>query len=159
MASTDPSPTEIDANHEESTGPLFQLGYVSTQTRAMAPADLIDLLNVAREANRKLGVTGLLLHRQDSFFQVIEGREEVIEALFARIAGDSRHRRVELLFKQPIVQREFPDWQMGFFDFDRVDLSLLPGFSSFLIDDGEPRRFLQELTRGKRLALLFREMP
>jgi hypothetical protein len=159
MASTDPCPLDVDADGEESPGALYQLGYVSTQTRDMQAADLIELLNFARETNRKLGVTGLLLHRQDSFFQLIEGRKEVIEALFARIAADPRHRRVEMLFEQPVAEREFPDWQMGFLDLDEVDVSLLPAYSRFLVDESEPRRFLRDLTRGKRLALLFREMP
>jgi hypothetical protein len=159
MAPTDSSAAEIEAASEESSEPLFQLGYVSTQARDMPPAELIELLNFAREANREAGVTGLLLHRKDSFFQVIEGRKEVIEALFARISADSRHRRVEILFQSLITEREFPDWQMGFLDLDQVDVSLLPAYSRFLVDDAEASRFLRELTRGKRLALLFREMP
>lgn len=142
-----------------SPGELYQLGYVSTQSRPMDSADLMNLLNFAREQNAKLGVTGLLLHRQDSFFQLIEGPKDVLESLFARIMADSRHQRVEKLFDQEIASREFPDWQMGFLDLDNVDLSLLPAYSNFLVDDSEPRRFLRELTRGKRLALLFREMP
>jgi hypothetical protein len=159
MAINDPRELKVDTEVEESPDSLYQLGYVSTETREMQPADLIELLNFARESNRELAVTGLLLHRQDSFFQLIEGRKENIEALFERIAADSRHRRVEILFEQPIKEREFPDWQMGFLDLDSIDVSLLPAYSRFLVDDSEPRRFLKELTRGKRLALLFREMP
>ena len=35
---------------------------------------------------------------------------------------------------------EFPDWRMGFVELDGIDVSLLPGFSNFLVDEVEPRR-------------------
>ena len=159
MTPSDPVPELVDLQANTSIDPLYQLGYVSTQTREMQAADLIELLNFARDSNKKLGITGLLLHRQDSFFQLIEGPKDVITALYARICKDARHRRVEKLYMAPIDEREFPDWQMAFMDLDDVDLSLLPAYSTFLSDDAEPRRFLRELSRGKRLALMFREMP
>ena len=139
--------------------PLYQLGYVSTQVRPMGAADLIDLLNFARDENRRRGITGLLLHRQDSFFQVIEGDKEVILALFAEIEADPRHQRIEVLFQGPIQTREYADWEMGFIDLDGIDITLLPGFSNFLLDDTQPRQFLRDLSRSQRLAVLFRAMP
>lgn len=142
----------------EGEATLYRLGYVSTQARPMSAADLIDLLNQARDANRELGVTGMLLHREDSFFQVIEGTREHVLELFDRICSDPRHQRVEVLFQEPTGKREFPDWRMGFVELDGVDVSLLPGFSNFLVDEVEPRRLLEELTRSRRLMLLFRAM-
>ena len=149
-----PGPDEPD----EKGAALYRLGYVSTQTRPMEAADLIDLLNVARDANRELGVTGMLLHREDSFFQVIEGTRENVLTLFDRICSDPRHQRIEVLFQEPAGKREFPDWRMGFVELDGIDVSLLPGFSNFLVDEVEPRRLLEELTRSRRLMLLFRAM-
>ena len=60
---------------------IFQLTYVSTQTRDMNAADLIGMLNQAQIANDQLGITGLLLHREDSFFQIIEGDQDSVLAL------------------------------------------------------------------------------
>ena len=137
---------------------LFHLGYVSTQIRPMQAQDLLDLLKTAREHNSRVGVTGLLLHREDSFFQVLEGQEEAVREIFARIQHDRRHDRVKVLFEGPIESREFSDWRMGFVELDGVDLTQLPGFSDFLFNDSEPRRFLEELTQAKRLLLLFRAM-
>jgi hypothetical protein len=148
-----------DLSGEQEPVPLYQLGYVSTQARPMATADLIKLLNVARDANRERGITGLLLHRQDSFFQVIEGDKDVILALFAQIESDPRHQRIEILFQGPIQEREYAEWEMGFVDLDGIDITLLPGFSKFLLDEEQPRQFLRDLSRSQRLALLFRAMP
>ncbi len=140
------------------SGPIFQLTYVSTQTRAMGAADLIGMLNQAQIANDQLGITGLLLHREDSFFQIIEGDQASVEALFQKIESDSRHTRVEVMFRGASQGREFPDWKMGFLELDGIDVRMLPAFSNFLDDDAEPRKFLKALSRGKRLALLFRSV-
>lgn len=137
---------------------LFHLGYVSTQTGPMSPGELFSLLNQARETNRNRNVTGLLLHREDSFFQVMEGPKQDVLELFEILKKDPRHHRVEVLFEGACSEREFPDWRMGFIELDGVDVRLLPGFSNFLLDDAEPRRLLQELTRTRRLMLLFRSM-
>ncbi len=140
------------------SSPIFQLTYVSTQTRDMNAADLIGMLNQAQITNDQLGITGLLLHREDSFFQIIEGDQDRVESLFQKIESDSRHTRVEVMFRGDTNGREFPDWKMGFLELDGIDVRMLPAFSKFLEDDAEPRQFLKALSRGKRLALLFRSV-
>ena len=137
---------------------LYHLGYVSTETRPMDGKELLRILKGARQSNEAAEVTGLLLHREDSFFQVLEGEEDTVRQVFERIERDPRHDRIKVLFEGPIEAREFADWRMGFVDLDGVDLKNLPGFSDFLSDDAEPRRFLEEFTQVKRLFLLFRAM-
>ena len=77
--------------------------------------------------------------------------------MFQKIESDSRHTRVEVMFRDT-NGREFPDWKMGFLELDGIDVRMLPAFSNFLKDDAEPRQFLKALSRGKRLALLFRSV-
>jgi hypothetical protein len=153
-----PDATGAKADGQRDPATLYHLGYVSTQTRPMTSADLLALLTRAREANSKRNVTGLLLHREDSFFQVIEGAEQEVLAVFEQVKRDPRHQRVEVLFQGACDKREFSDWRMGFIELDGIDVSALPGFSSFLVDDAEPRHLLRELTRTQRLMLLFRAM-
>lgn len=137
---------------------LYHLGYVSTQTRPLFPEDLIDLLNEALERNRSKDVTGLLLHREGSFFQVLEGEKTQVTEIFEAIKGDPRHHRIKVLFEGDIDQREFPDWRMGFVELDGVSVDQLPGFSDFLHTGAPPRRLLEELSHTKRLMMLFRAM-
>jgi hypothetical protein len=47
---------------------------------------------------------------------------------------------------------------MGFMDLDGVDASLLAGYSAFFDKNEEPRAFLKALSRGQRLALLFKDL-
>ncbi len=137
---------------------LYTLGYASTQTAPLGTAGLIELLNEARDFNQKHEITGLLLHRDDSFLQVIEGRKQDVLSLYELIQKDPRHERVETLFQDYISEREFADWQMGFIELGGVDVSLLPGFSNFLVENEEPRTLLERLSRTKRLLMLFRNL-
>ena len=47
---------------------------------------------------------------------------------------------------------------MGFLNLDGVETETLQGFSDLLSRDDNPRDFLENLSRGKRLALMFRSM-
>ena len=137
---------------------LFHLGYTSTATRPLPGSELVELLNSARARNAELDLTGLLLHREHCFFQVLEGPEDVVRELYQRIAEDDRHHRVELLFEGPIEAREFSDWRMGFVELDDVDVASLPGFSRYLEKGLGPRELFHEMSRTKRLMALFRDM-
>ena len=137
---------------------LIHLAYVSTQTRDMKAADLISLLTEVRGLNESRNISGLLLHKNQSFFQVIEGSRARVQETFNNIMRDQRHEGVEILFDEPLEAREFSNWQMGFLDLDGIDVSMLRGYSNFFDSDEEPRAFLKALSRGERLALLFRDL-
>jgi hypothetical protein len=137
---------------------LFHLGYASTETRHLSSSELLELLEVARDTNEKLDLTGLLLHREHSFFQVLEGPEEVVRVLYQRIHRDRRHHRVELLFEGPIDAREFTDWRMGFVQLDDIDVSKLPGFSRYLEQGMDTREMFHEMSKTRRLMAMFRDM-
>lgn len=137
---------------------LYHLSYASNQADDLTSSDLREILEVARSTNEKNDVTGLLLHRDKSFMQVLEGDEKTVKDLYSQIAGDARHKDVEILFSEPVEKREFSDWSMAFTELDDVTISEIPGFSDFLIDDTQPRKFLEDLSRSKRTLLLFRGM-
>ncbi len=137
--------------------PLYTLTYVSTSTQVFSQAELLDLLEKARRFNAKCGVTGLLLHKGDAFFQILEGLEAQVQEVYARICADPRHERIETLVEEPARERQFPDWRMGFVDLDKVDPSLLPGYSDFLERDDSPRTIFRRMTNAQRLAYIFRD--
>ncbi len=146
---------DVEKSGPEHGGAIYCLSYVSTQTRPMGNEDLLKLLHEARENNARLGVTGILLHRDDSFFQILEGGEEEVRQLFECISKDKRHKRVEIVTEGPVGEREYTDWQMAFIELDGQDYSAMPGFSDMLKDTPEAREFLRSLSRSKKLALLF----
>ena len=137
---------------------LFHLGYVSTETGDLGSAGMVELLTEARRINTSRDITGLLLHRDRSFYQVLEGAEDVVRQTFDSIEKDERHTAVDVLFDGEIEEREFADWRMGFLSLDGVELETLQGYSDFLSREDNAKDFLENLSRGKRLALMFRSM-
>lgn len=110
---------------------LIQLVYASAAINPFSPTDLRELLSKARENNSSIGVTGLLLYHNQSFFQILEGEEEDVAPLFARIGRDRRHDRVLLLSKKNSKERNFGEWSMGFVDLGQTT-SKLHGFVELL---------------------------
>jgi hypothetical protein len=137
---------------------LFHLGYVSIETGDLGSSGMVELLTEARRINTSRDITGLLLHRDKSFFQVLEGEEDVVRQTFDSIEKDERHTAIDVLFEGEVDEREFPDWQMGFLNLDGVDIGTLQGYSDFLSREDNAKDFLENLSRGKRLALMFRSM-
>ena len=137
---------------------LFHLGYVSTETGDMGTQGMIELMTEARRINTERDITGLLLHRENSFYQVLEGTETEVRRTFASIEKDERHTAVDVLFDGEIEEREFADWRMGFLNLDGVEIETLQGYSDFLSREDNAKDFLENLSRGKRLALMFRSM-
>ena len=144
------------SQHTENS--IFHLCYVSTETEHFTQEDLVALLGVARAANTEHDVTGLLLYREGSFYQLLEGKQAAVNHIFEVIQQDPRHKEVRVLFSGETETREFSDWRMGFLNLDGVNPEALAGFSNFLTVDAQPQEFLENLSRGKRLALMFRTM-
>ena len=137
---------------------LFHLGYVSTETGDLGSDGMVELLTEAQRINTSRDITGLLLHRERSFYQVLEGSEDMVRQTFDSIAKDERHTGIDVLFEGEVNEREFSNWQMGFLSLDGVDIERLQGYSDFLSREDNPKDFLENLSRGKRLALMFRSM-
>jgi len=80
----------VDPNSGSENPRLF-LVYVSSATLPFSGEDLRALLATCRENNAELGVTGMLLYKDGNFMQVLEGDEQAVRGLYARIAADPRH--------------------------------------------------------------------
>lgn len=90
------------------------LVYASSATDRFDERRIPDLLSRSREKNGDLDVTGLLLYEAGTFLQALEGQADVIEELFDTIRKDPRHTDCHVLLREPISERAFPDWFMGF---------------------------------------------
>ncbi len=74
----------------------------------------------------------MLLYKDGNFMQLLEGPEESVSALLARIERDGRHRGMIVLNKKSILNRKFPEWSMAFKHLDDDSLAHTAGYSSFL---------------------------
>ncbi len=129
--------------------------YTSAATHTFDALELAEMLRRARENNDRLCLTGMLLYTQGSFFQVLEGSPEVVEAMFSRIAHDERHQQVTKIISEPIPRRSFTDWTMGFQDISREELADIPDMNDFF---GASRCFTDlDAGRAKKLLAAFRD--
>lgn len=121
----------------------------------MKKSEIVAILTHARTKNARLGVTGMLVHLDGSFFQVLEGAPDVLAELFATIAADPRHRSVVKLIEEPLEKRSFADWSMGYSEVTRSELASIPGLNDFFFE----RSSFDGLEPGRAKALLaaFRE--
>ncbi|MFA6164879.1 MAG: phosphate-starvation-inducible PsiE family protein [Methylobacter sp.] len=120
---------------------MIRLTYASTATKDFETEDLLELLKSCRINNGAKNITGILLYSHGTFFQVLEGNEAVVEDTFERIKKDKRHKDVTLIEKQPIKEREFPYWSMGFEKLEGKELSEMEGLNNFFEKDFTPAGF------------------
>jgi hypothetical protein len=109
---------------------MFQLVYASTAAKRFTDGELFDMLTAFREKNVRLGVTGLLLYKDGSFMQVLEGEEAIVRDLYDSICADKRHHEVNVLLKITVQQRQFPDWSMGFRQLETAWVSPIDGYKT-----------------------------
>ena len=132
---------------------LMHCIYTSVQTYPLSDADLAQLIQESRVRNQQNGITGILLHVKDTFFQVLEGPQEIIDRLYASILTDPRHTRVTRIIYEPISRRFFNDSLMHL-------ATLSPAELAAMIEEDNPERREQMLAgldegRAKRLLRAF----
>lgn len=93
---------------------MIQLSYLSAATHPMSAEQLLALLQQCLRHNPGNGITGLLLYGNGTFLQALEGEEDVVTALYEKIARDDRHVDVQCLHRKTIERRQYPEWSMGF---------------------------------------------
>lgn len=137
---------------------MFQLVYASAASLPFTVEMLRDLLSVARTTNTGLGVSGMLLHVDGAFLQVLEGEHDVVEKLYAHILRDRRHRGCLRLVARDISERNFPDWSMGFFDGSGRASSVAgyraaSGFADLFGDTAAVLKIVQDFRDGRWRSL------
>ena len=110
------------------TQPLHHLVYQSIANAPLTEAGLEAILAQSRAWNTAHGLTGVLLHSQGNLLQVLEGHEDEVRQLFARIARDARHTVVTILADGRIARRHFGQWSMAFKAVNPADFAHLQGY-------------------------------
>lgn len=97
----------------DSASELQLVCYISSASRAFLPGDLEEILLKSRQRNEARGISGVLLHCDGTFMQILEGPSGVVESLFKTISMDSRHTRIQRLLTRRLDERLFGDWSMA----------------------------------------------
>lgn len=111
---------------------VFQLLYISAAVHEFTEEELTELLEKARDNNKSMGVSGMLLYHEGSFIQALEGDEQAVNALYNKIAEDKRHTETYVMFKGMVKERDFEGWSMGFYRSNQSSAENLEGFHNFM---------------------------
>lgn len=104
---------------DDATQPVEDVVYrLIYRSRSRIPAqtqraELGELFTAARAHNKGKHITGALLLLDDVFVQTLEGDEQEVQALLARIRADTRHDSLEVLDTSLVAGRVFARWAMA----------------------------------------------
>ena len=93
---------------------MHAIAYVSAASWNLLDEQIERIVSEARRLNALDGVTGVLLYCDGNFMQYLEGEEDAVIETFERIRASESHYQINELMNQPILEREFADWSMGF---------------------------------------------
>ena len=145
MDSARRSQPETGTPHAARAGlPFATLCYQSRAKARPSEDDLTELVDDARERNRQFGVTGMLVHQGDRFFQWREGPGAALDGLWSSIRRDDRHGDIQLLGEGVTPIRLFSDWDLRFFT---------EAMTTHRRWTARRRRLPSRVTRSTRLAL------
>lgn len=142
----------------DSTEKVHSILYWSRAVQPMTDGALLELLSVARAANAKAGLTGMLLYKDGCFLQLLEGYMKELDQVFERIEADSRHTSLTVL-RTEYGPRQFTGWTMGFrnlTDWRLNDPRL--GVSDILSVPFDATYFGEDPTKAQSMLLFFRGM-
>jgi blue light- and temperature-responsive anti-repressor len=136
---------------------LIQLIYSSSATKELQDSELLSILEASRRNNAARGVTGMLLSEKWSFFQILEGPAEAVEAVYKIISTDPRHTRVITIVKEAIPQRSFGEWTMGSASLNTHDIQDVTGMNDFFseasiltqINSGRAKKLVNAFKDGR----------
>jgi len=135
---------------------MFRIVYVSAATVPFSDQQLEELLQKSRRNNVAADITGMLLYKDGTFMQSLEGPELAVKTLLAKIRSDPRHRKFTVLMEGPIVERSFETWSMGFKKITEGTSINVPGY----IDSDNlslmSNQFLQNPSRSLVLLSYFK---
>lgn len=92
----------------------YCLTYFSSAVSSTTEPVIVEIVNLSREKNARLGITGVLLYINGRIVQVLEGQQQAVENLYESIKADPRHTDVRTVISQPITKRSFSHWYMGY---------------------------------------------
>lgn len=138
---------------------MIHLIYISSATKEFSERDLITLLEQSRTRNKRQNVTGMLLYRNGTFLQVLEGEEKDVNEIYQSICFDERNAGNYLTETKAIKERNFPNWNMGFENLTNLRPDELDGYLDIFTKGIKPEDIAKRKDMAVKLLLKFMKMP
>jgi hypothetical protein len=91
---------------------LLRILYFSTAHADLTAAEVDAIVSHSVQANAARDVTGALAFNGRNFCQLLEGDEQVVRDLIAKISTDKRHSGFKVIDEKLVQDRAFPGWAM-----------------------------------------------
>jgi Sensors of blue-light using FAD len=104
---------------------LVRLLYASRLSESSSADAVESIVQMSRQRNPDLGITGVLCHDSRVIVQALEGGRDAVNAIYQHICRDPRHRDVTLLAYDEIAERRFAGWTMGLVNLTKLNSTLL----------------------------------
>ena len=101
---------------------MYQLNYHSKSKPGLGLNELDDILQKAITVNSAKNITGCLIYHNKSFVQILEGKKQDVLDVYDKIKADDRHNNINLLWKNRVEERFFPEWHMAYHRPNNQDL-------------------------------------
>lgn len=130
---------------------LVRLLYASRLVDTESATATESILAQSRSHNPASGITGILCYGGGIFLQALEGGRQQVSALYGHIQKDVRHKDVELLHYEEIMERRFSGWTMGQVNVAKLNTSILlkysekPEFNPYSVSGNVSLALLEEL--------------
>jgi len=137
---------------------LYSLIYVSEIVVPEDPGahdsikDIAEIIRtVSIELNEAAGVTGLLLHTEQHFCQLLQGAKSAVEQTMQRIMLDDRHRSPVVLLRTDFSDELFPDWSMAtcFVDADETAAVISRVHKAGIVDSADVEEIVEVLQQHR----------
>ncbi len=110
---------------------MYRIIYLSSAIDSVDETELENLLVKSRENNKLNEISGILLHIDGDFIQVLEGYKEIVTNLYNKIATDKRHKGIITVAKGEVEKRQFSDWSMGYKSTNYYEINKIEGLKEF----------------------------
>lgn len=110
---------------------LHRIAYASLSTfkpfttNTGVDVNIAQILQIARQKNQQNRLVGALYYGNGCFFQCLEGEKQDIDALYAKLLRDPRHKDLTILVSESIEKSGFSSWEMKFAAIDHEVRSFL----------------------------------
>ena len=110
---------------------MYRIIYLSSADDTVTETELHNLLKKSKIYNSKNLVTGILLHIDGDFIQVLEGDETIVTELYDKIKIDKRHKGIIMVSRGTVEERQFAEWSMGYKATKYSEINKIEGLKEF----------------------------
>jgi len=93
----------------------YTICYMSKSVPELKEEEIEEIFRRTQSMNNERNIKGILLYEFGNFFQVLEGKKEVIEDLYNnKICEDSRHTDIQTIINYEIEKPIFKEYSSSF---------------------------------------------